>query len=283
VPIRPPPWTRDELILALALYFEAGAADYRSSRQVQRLSDVLRAMHAGEPYLDDPRFRSPSAVSRKLKNIAWIDPQNTRGTAQSHGSAVDKEIWDEFAEDREGLAREARAIRISIESGAITERRPPTSPPEIAGTIAEAAEHAGRRSSGQGFSQSAGLRSEIERYAMAQATRYFSACGWASVEDVSRARCFDLVCQRGSSELRVEVKGTTSEGNRILLTRNEVTHARRVFPRIALYVLADIAAMELDDGAYRVSGGVEIVRNPWDIDAGNLQALAFEYGLPADV
>jgi hypothetical protein len=61
-----------------------------------------------------------------------------------------------------------------------------------------------------------------------------------------------------------------------------VTHARRVFPRIALYVLADIIATGLDDGNYRVWGGVEIVRNPWDIDSGSLQALAFEYGLPAE-
>jgi hypothetical protein len=279
---RPPRWTRDELILALALYFEVGAADYRSSRPVQHLSEILRTLHADEPYLDDPKFRSPSAVSRKLKNIAWIDPENTRGTAQSHGSAVDEEIWDEFADDRAGLAREAKAIRLWIEAGVGMRHRPSASPPEIADTMTVVAEQAGRRSLGQGFLRSAALRSEIEHYAMAQATRYFSVHGWTNVEDVSRTRCFDLICQRGSSELRVEVKGTTSEGSRILLTRNEVTHARRVFPRIALYVLADIVATKLDDGNYRIGGGVEIIRNPWDIDAGNLQALAFEYEVPAD-
>src|SRR5262249_15610418 len=157
---------------------------------------------------------------------------------QSHGSAVDEEIWDEFADDRMRLGSEAKAIRRWIEAGAGIHHRPSTSPPEIIDTMAVVAEHAGRRSLGQGVLRSAVLRSEIEQYAMAQATRYFSARGWTSVEDVSRARCFDLICHRGSSELRVEVKGTTSEGNRILLTRNEVTHARRVFPPIALYVLA---------------------------------------------
>src|SRR5215213_7480362 len=103
-----PPWGREELILALELYFDVGAADYRSSRKVQELSRLIRAMHGEQSYLDDPRFRSASSVSRKLKNIAWVDPLNTRGTAQSHGSAVDEEIWDEFAEDRDRLSREAQ-------------------------------------------------------------------------------------------------------------------------------------------------------------------------------
>src|SRR5687767_2957297 len=115
MPQRPPTWGRQELILALELYFDVGAADYRSSKKVQELSRVIRAMHGDQLYLDDPRFRSASSVSRKLKNIAWVDPLNTRGTAQSHGSAVDEEIWDEFAEDRERLTQEAAAIRGWIE------------------------------------------------------------------------------------------------------------------------------------------------------------------------
>jgi hypothetical protein len=84
------------------------------------------------------------------------------------------------------------------------------------------------------------------------------------------------------SELPVEVKGTTSEGNRILLTRNEVTHARRVFPQIALYVLADVTLTAVDESIYRADGGTEIIRDPWDIREGRLQALAYEYAVPPD-
>jgi len=196
VSIRRLPGTGTKLILALALYFEVGAADYRIIPPVQQLSEILRALHAGEPYLDDPKFRSPSAASRKLKNIAWIDPQNTRVQLSPTAGAVDEEIWDEFADDRAGLASEANAIRLWIESGAGMRHRPSASPPEITDTMTVVAEQAGRRSHGQGFLRSAELRSEIEQYAMAQAMRYFSAGGWTSVEDVSRARCFDLICQR---------------------------------------------------------------------------------------
>jgi hypothetical protein len=66
MPNQPPHWSRQELILALDLYFDVGAADYRSSKKVQELSGLIRAMHADHQYLQDPRFRSASSVSRKL-------------------------------------------------------------------------------------------------------------------------------------------------------------------------------------------------------------------------
>jgi hypothetical protein len=278
--VRPPIWSRQELILALALYFEVGAADYRSSRKVQELSRVLRELHHDEPYLADSRFRSASSVSRKLKNIAWVDPNNTRGTAQSHGGAADEEIWDEFAEDRERLAIEAAAIRTWIEDG-LKEPPPSAVLGEVETTLAVVKEHAGKRQSGQGFGLSAPARQALERHSMNRATQYFSNLGWSTITDVSSSRCFDLLCQRESSELRVEVKGTTSAGAHILLTRNEVTHARRVFPRVALYVLADIQLQSHDPVTFEASNGTEIVRDPWDLRSGQLYPLAYRYELDA--
>ena len=277
MPQRPPPWSRQELILALELYFDVGAADYRSSKKVQQLSRLIRSMHGEQPYLDDPRFRSASAVSRKLKNLAWVDPLNTRGTAQSHGSAVDEEIWDEFAEDRERLTREAVAIHAWIDSGLNGPAPSSTASGEI-DAVVDAIDHAaGKRARGQGYQSSPAARRALEQHSMDRAMRYFDTLGWSTITDVSRSRCFDLLCQRGTSELRVEVKGTTSEGSRILLTRNEVTHARRVFPRVALYILADVKLTVADEAIYRADGGTEIVRNPWDIRPDRLQPLAFEY------
>jgi hypothetical protein len=276
---RPPAWSRQELILALELYFDVGAADYRSSKKVQDLSRLIREMHRDQPYLVDPRFRSASSVSRKLKNIAWVDPLNTRGTAQSHGSAVDEEIWDEFAEDRARLAIEAAAIRVWIEGGLPSPRPSATPPDEVEATIETAERLAGKRPSGQGFGLSQPERQAVERHSMNRAIGYFADLGWATITDVSRSRCFDLLCQRGADELRVEVKGTTSTGARILLTRNEVTHARRVFPRVALYVLADIQLTALEAAVFEAHGGTEVVRDPWDIRVGQLEPLAYRYEL----
>jgi hypothetical protein len=56
-----------------------------------------------------------------------------------------------------------------------------------------------------------------------------------------------------------------------------------VFPRIALYVLAEVNLTAVDAVTYRADGGTEIVRDPWDIRAGQLQALAYEYALPPDL
>ena len=266
----------------MELYFDVGAADYRSSRKVQALSHLIRAMHGEQPYLDDPRFRSASSVSRKLKNIAWVDPLNTRGTAQSHGSAVDEEIWDEFAEERERLALEAAAIRGWIDSG-LTGPAPSTASPAEIETALGAIEHeAGKRARGQGYRSSPGARRALEAHSMDRAMRHFADLGWSTIIDVSRSRCFDLLCQRGMSELRVEVKGTTSEGSQILLTRNEVTHARRVFPHVALYILADVKLTAVDESTYLADGGIEIIRDPWDIRAGQLQPLAYEYAVPRE-
>ena len=48
----------------------------------------------------------------------------------------------------------------------------------------------------------------------------------------------------GASHLHVEVKGTTSRGDKVLLTRNEVSHARGTDAGLALFVLAGVVLWE---------------------------------------
>jgi hypothetical protein len=57
------------------------------------------------------------------------------------------------------------------------------------------------------------------------AIRYYEAEGWR-VADVGAVESFDLRCERDGQEVHVEVKGTTGNGERIILTPNEVAHAR---------------------------------------------------------
>jgi hypothetical protein len=49
---------------------------------------------------------------------------------------------------------------------------------------------------------------------------------WREVSNVSAFKPFDILCRDGERELRVEVKGTTSSGLSVLLTRNEVLQAQ---------------------------------------------------------
>jgi hypothetical protein len=132
----------------------------------------------------------------------------------------------------------------------------------------------GRRT-GQGFSVDVMARRAIERRALDAAVDRFTAEGW-DVRDVGDHQSYDLLCVRGAEELHVEVKGTTSDGEFVLLTRNEVEHARR-FPRVALFVLAGVRVSRSADGALSVEGGRPTLLDPWQPRAEHLEPLAYRY------
>ena len=102
--------------------------------------------------------------------------------------------------------------------------------------------------------------------------------GW-HVEDFSRHASYDLHCTNpDGSELQVEVKGTKGNGSTILLTANEVAHARKFHPGVALYVVTHLVVAE-SDGEIEVSGGDERVVNLWQPDDAYLRPLSLEYRL----
>ena len=77
---------------------------------------------------------------------------------------------------------------------------------------AAAAEKALARSQGQGFARTPQERRALEDHAMSAAKKHFRRQGY-KIEDVSSRRPYDLLCRKGAKELRVEVKGTTTDGN----------------------------------------------------------------------
>jgi hypothetical protein len=178
-----------------------------------------------------------------------------------------------FAHDPDRLAREAAAIRIRILDG---EEDDPIVSPELAAAEDLLDELAGRRSRGQDFRISPEGRRALEVHAMGLAKQHYRDQGW-DVEDVSVRESYDLRCTRGNQELHVEVKGTQSDGRQILLTRNEVAHARDAFPGVALFIVARVQLDRDEDGAVAALGGTVIVREPWELHETRLSALAFEY------
>lgn len=106
---RNPTWERDELILALDLYFRVGLAsdDHPDVIDVSRLLNRL-PIHSVRP--DPARFRNPNGVAMKLANFAALDPSYP-GVALGRGGRRDAQVWEEFAADRDHLARVAAAIR----------------------------------------------------------------------------------------------------------------------------------------------------------------------------
>ena len=188
----------------------------------------------------------------------------------------DRAVWDEFAADHARLHREAARIRAAVEPGST----PATRSPEVDAAQRTVEEQAGRRPVGQERQTDPEVRRVVEAHAMELARRHFERQGWV-VEDVSGHESYDLHCtRRGGQELRVEAKGTTGDGATVLLTPNEVAHARRQYPRVALFVVAGIQVAAAADGPPHATGGTAHVYDPWRIGHGALIPVGYAYTPP---
>jgi Domain of unknown function (DUF3883) len=119
-------------------------------------------------------------------------------------------------------------------------------------------------SQGRRFMTSVVERRAVELRAM-DVARTHLASSWPEVEDVSARKPFDFLCSNGEQILHVEVKGTTLDGSVVLLTRNEVEHARTHSGSTALMVVSRIELNALDDGSVVASGGKLRTFEPWKI------------------
>jgi hypothetical protein len=117
----------------------------------------------------------------------------------------------------------------------------------------------------------------IEIHAVKLAIEYFKGQGWESVEDVGDKKSYDIHCSKGKDFLFVEVKGTTSFGNSVVITRNELLVHREQYPNNALFVVSKIHLEKGEDP--RASGGEISVRQPWEILESDLSAVAYDYSL----
>lgn len=138
-------------------------------------------------------------------------------------------------------------------------------------------EQARGRRGGQGHQLNVREKLAVEAYAMDCATSYFRDLQWV-VEDVSKLAPFDLRCVRQKVELHVEVKGTTTRGDEVRLTPNEVAHAR-AYSRTALFVVSEVGIGIEADGTPVASGGKQRVFNPWAFDPSRVQATGYVYRL----
>jgi len=123
---RNPPWTRDELILALDLFFRHNPSHLSQTHPaVIELSQLLNTLPSFDEVPDQGKFRNPNGVYMKLANFLRLDP-NYHGAGLERGSKEDINVWDEFASDRDRLTRVAAAIRAAVS----TLQHVPTAPLE---------------------------------------------------------------------------------------------------------------------------------------------------------
>ena len=77
------------------------------------------------------------------------------------------------------------------------------------------------------------------------------------------------------------MKGVSTDGSEVHLTRNEVDRARE-YPRPVLFVVSGIEVSYADGGSPAASGGQARILDPWRVGDGELTALDYSYRLPAD-
>lgn len=96
-------WTRDEMILTLALYFQLPFG--RLNHTTAEVRDLAKLMN-----------RTDNAVALRLVNFAACDPYiiNSGRTGMPGGLSVCQPIWNEFADDKEKLFLEAQRIKANL-------------------------------------------------------------------------------------------------------------------------------------------------------------------------
>jgi 5-methylcytosine-specific restriction protein A len=106
-----PPWTRDETILALSLFFDAGMiALSDTDKRVIDLSVSLRTLPGNEERARNPSFRNPAGVSFKLSNLQSV----ATGKGFANVSAMDRSVWKHFENRRTRVHEIAGLIRTYV-------------------------------------------------------------------------------------------------------------------------------------------------------------------------
>ncbi|MCT4582036.1 MAG: HNH endonuclease [Flavobacteriales bacterium] len=114
-----PKWQKDEIILALDLYFdlEPGQIHSRNPKIIE-LSEVLNKLPIHENIPDKNKFRNSNGVGLKLSNFLAIDP-NYEGKGMQSYSKLDKSVFDEYHNNQAELKKTANQIKETIKNSSL--------------------------------------------------------------------------------------------------------------------------------------------------------------------
>lgn len=106
-----PNWTREEVALALDLYFSIGERmPSKTDKEVVALSDFLRFMWLHKDAQKNDKFRNPAGVAFKIGNIRAV----ATGKGLQNTSKIDRDVWEEFNNNRGKLNDFCRTIREAV-------------------------------------------------------------------------------------------------------------------------------------------------------------------------
>ena len=115
---RSPPWSRDELILALDLYARhRDKLPDHDSPEIIDLSAMLNKL-SGAAGTEFEKFRNANGVHMKLANFRALDPQQTAQGKQglTRGGQGDRDVWAEYSGRLADLHAAAAAIKAATDA-----------------------------------------------------------------------------------------------------------------------------------------------------------------------
>jgi hypothetical protein len=156
---------------------------------------------------------------------------------------------------------------------------PGSDSPEHQEAIAAIAQAAGRDLTGprrQGRSRLPQAHKKvIEEHAVEVAIKHLEGEGFTNIKDVGKNHSYDIAAKLNGIDFYIEVKGTMSLGEKVVLTKNEVLLHRQEYPNNALIVVSKI---DLDRSEPPTAkGGKALFISPWKIDDSDLEALGYDY------
>jgi len=111
---------------------------------------------------------------------------------------------------------------------------------------------------------------------MKTAGRYFERHGYA-IKDTSGTEPYDLQLTKDRASFYVEVKGTTTDGEHVFVTKNEVRHAHAHPDLCKLFIVHHIVVDDVGSERPKVTGGISCLIEPWNPSRERLTCLAYRY------
>lgn len=156
---------------------------------------------------------------------------------------------------------------------------PGTESPEHQEAVAAIAQAAGRDLTGprrQGRSRLPQAHKKlIEEHAVEVAMEQLKKKGFTNIKDVGKNHSYDIAAKLNGIDYYIEVKGTISLGEKVVLTKNEVLLHRQEHPNNALIVVSQIVLDRSEPPS--VKGGNVLFVSPWKINESDLEALGYDY------
>ena len=156
---------------------------------------------------------------------------------------------------------------------------PGSNSPEHQEAVAAIAQAAGRDLTGprrQGRSRLPQAHKKlIEEHAVEVAITQLKKKGFTNIKDVGKNHSYDIAAKLNGIDYYIEVKGTISLGEKVVLTKNEVLLHKQEHPNNALIVVSEINLDRSESPS--VKGGKVLFISPWKIIESDLEALGYDY------